>query len=131
MARIYIICPVKGITEEESKFLHKYVENLEKQGHKVHLPPRDTSQVDELKGYNICCRNFEAILDADEIHYYYNSSSTGSYFDFGISFYEFQLKKKPIKLINREAVLKAIKDGKKTRGLEFVALTIDEWNKPK
>jgi len=91
--RIFLICTVRlGVTE----FSEEYVSKLEKEGHQVHFPPRDTNQVDPLKGWNICKDNKRAIEDADEIHIIYNPKSQGVHFDMGVAF---ALSKK-VKLIN-------------------------------
>ena len=98
--RIFIITPVREITEDETQFLNNYIAQLESQGHKVHFPPRDTDQTDKV-GLDICTANREAIRLADEVHIYWNAKSEGSKFDFGMVF----MAEKPTTLINREAVL--------------------------
>jgi len=97
--KIFLICPVRGINEEEAQFLHDYLIKLENKGYKVHYPPRDTNQEDPI-GLNICSENRAAIRNADEIHIYYTSKSEGSKFDFGMVF----MAEKPLKLINRDKV---------------------------
>jgi hypothetical protein len=92
---IFIICPVREVTEEEKRQIEAHVFNLEMSGCKVHWPQRDTNQND-LVGLNICTQNKNAIINADEIHVYWNSKSTGSLFDFGMAF----SLGKPIRLIN-------------------------------
>ena len=113
---VFMICPVRGITEEESQFLQDYVADLESKGHKVHYPPRDTHQDDPV-GYNICRENRQAILDADEVHIYWNSSSSGSKMDLGMTF----MLEKPLKLINREQVQPT-----PHKSFENVVLKLDE-----
>ena len=97
--KIFMICPVRDISQAEEKFLHDYLSRLEEAGHKVHYPPRDTDQDDNV-GLRICSDNRAAIMDSDEIHIYYNPHSEGSKFDFGMVF----MADKPLKLINREDV---------------------------
>jgi len=82
---IFIICPVRNCTEEWKDGLSKYVTMLENQGHKVHYPPRDTNQNDNI-GYNICIQNKKAIEEADEIHIAWDGKSEGCLFDIGIAF---------------------------------------------
>ncbi len=84
---IFIICSVRNATEEYNKKLYAYVAELEAQGHRVHLPPRDTNQIDnETGGYRICNDNYMAIDKADEVHVSYNPVSTGTHFDLGVAF---------------------------------------------
>ena len=97
--RIFIICPVRGITEEEQSAIETYTRNMESEGHRVHWPPRDTNQEDSV-GYRICADNYNAIIDADEIHVWWNINSQGSLFDLGMAF---ALQKK-IHLINRDSI---------------------------
>ena len=99
--KIFVICPVRGITETEETAIEKYVLNLENAGHAVHWPPRNTDQNDAV-GLRICLDNLMAIEKADEIHIWWNSSSQGSVFDFGMAF---ALKKKII-LVNKGEVEK-------------------------
>jgi hypothetical protein len=93
--KIFLICTVRlGVTE----FSKKYVEKLESEGHKVHFPPRDTNQIDPLKGFNICIDNSKAIKESDEVHVIYNPKSQGIHFDLGVAW---ALGKK-IKVVNPE-----------------------------
>ncbi|MBD3249440.1 hypothetical protein GF336_05325 [Candidatus Woesearchaeota archaeon] len=99
--KIFMICPVRGITDEEAQFLQDYIVELESTGHKVHYPPRDTNQDDSI-GLNICSENRQAIKDSDEVHIYYNESSSGSKFDFGMTF----MVEKPLVFVNKDTVKK-------------------------
>ena len=94
--KIFVICPVRNLTEEESYIIKSHIIKLEKKGIKVHYPPRDTNQVDSI-GFRICTDNMVAIELADEIHVFWNGKSKGSMFDLGMAF---ALGKK-IKLINK------------------------------
>ena len=91
--KIFIICTVRGASEEYKKKLEDYVKKLEKDGHKVHLPHRDTNQ--NNNGINICLENAVAINNSDEVHIFYNPTSQGTHFDMGVSF----ALRKPIKII--------------------------------
>jgi hypothetical protein len=115
--KVFMICPVRNATDEEKEFLQNYMDTLESQGVQVHYPPRDTNQVDPEGGINICTENRAAIRAADEVHIYWNASSSGSGFDLGMTF---QIEK-PLKLINREYV-------KPTEGKSFqnVVLALDK-----
>lgn len=83
--KIFLICPVRGVTDEEKVATEKYVLDLETAGNKVHWPPRNTDQDDPV-GLRICQDNRQAIEDADEVHIWWNDKSQGSLFDFGIAF---------------------------------------------
>ena len=94
--KIFLICPVRGITEGEMISIERYVLDVERSGHhKVYWPPRDTNQND-LIGLRICGDNRQAIEDADEVHIWWDGKSQGSLFDLGMAF---ALKKK-IFLVN-------------------------------
>lgn len=81
---IFILSPVRKITTEWREGLLNYAHLLEKQGHKVHLPFRDTPQNDNT-GFGICQTNAMAIMDADEVHVAYDGISQWL-FDLGIAF---------------------------------------------
>lgn len=84
--KIFIICTVRGATDEYLKKLYDYVAKLEAEGHEVHLPPRDTNQEDDTGGYQICSDNKDGIVWSDEVHISYNEKSTGTHFDLGMAF---------------------------------------------
>ena len=126
---IFLICPVREMTDEEKEFLNRYMNILENRDHKVHFPPRDTNQVDQEGGINICSQNRIAIIRADEIHIYWNPKSQGSLFDVGMAFMALRLfKSKRIKIINRKDVEKIV-DEQKAKGIpksfEMVLLKLD------
>lgn len=98
--KVFMICPVRDITDEEKKFLINYKEKLKNNGCKVHYPPEDTNQNDPI-GLNICNENRAAILSADAIHMYHNPGSTGSVFDLGMTF----MAEKPLYIINTDSML--------------------------
>lgn len=80
--RVTIICSVRKGTPN---WLSHYVWELEKDGHNVYFPPRDTPQEDST-GLNICLRMCQQIRLADEVHICYDSDSQGIHFDMGIAF---------------------------------------------
>ncbi len=92
--KIFLICTIRTATEKDKKELWSYVNQLEKEGHEVHYPPRDTKQ--DQRGYEICRDNMRAIKNADEVHIVYNSRSSGTHFDMGIAF----AFKKTVKVVN-------------------------------
>lgn len=83
--RIFLICPVRGITNEERIATEAYVLALESSGNTVYWPPRNTNQDDPI-GLRICSDNRQAIKDADEVHVWWNGKSEGSFFDLGMTF---------------------------------------------
>lgn len=97
--RIFIICPVRLADEKTRKKLEEYTKKLESDGHKVHLPHRDTNQ--NTTEYNICNENMTAIKYADEVHIFYMKESTGIHFDMGVTF---ALNKKIVVVQNGEIV---------------------------
>ena len=82
--KIFIICSVRGASEEYREGLESYVEQLEERGYKVHLPHRDTNQ--QARGLDICKQNMEAIKASDEVHIFYKKGSEGTLFDMGVAF---------------------------------------------
>jgi hypothetical protein len=81
LKRIYIICPVRGLTEEEKIKILDYAFQKEKEGYIVRCPFRDTNQNDEI-GLRIVEEHEKDILWADEIHIFWNLQSQGSLWDF-------------------------------------------------
>lgn len=78
---IFMICSVRGATEEEIAAQRADVEKLETEGHKVHWPPRDTDQSDPV-GLRICQDNRQAIEACDVVRIRYKKVSIGSMFDY-------------------------------------------------
>lgn len=82
--KIFIICSVRGASDEYKRKLEEYVSKLELEGHIVHLPHRNTNQ--NARGIDICNQNAKAIENCDEVHIFYNSISQGTHFDMGVAF---------------------------------------------
>lgn len=96
MKKVFIICSVRGASNEYKEKLEKYVDTLEKSGVKVHLPHRDTNQ--SATGIEICNQNMDAIKQSDEVHIFYSKESQGTHFDMGVAF----AMNKKIKVIENE-----------------------------
>lgn len=88
---IYFICPVRKLEKlaktsiywkRVKEKIEADVENLEKQGHIVRYPRRDTEQDDEV-GLHIVEDHEDDIIWADQIRiWWYPKISEGSYFDY-------------------------------------------------
>ena len=103
---IFLICPVRGLTEEKKEQIGKLVSDLEAKGKTVYWPPRDTDQNDPV-GLRICGDNRRAIKRSKEVLVWYDENSTGSKFDLGITFGSY----KKVSLANPGDVIPT--DGKK------------------
>ena len=82
--KIFIICVVRIATPRDIKVLEDYVSMLEADGHKVHLPHRNTNQKGTSLEINM--QNMNAIKECDEVHVFYNTKSFGGHFDIGVAF---------------------------------------------
>ena len=82
--KVFVICSVRGMSEEYRQRLEGYVTKLEQSGCTVHLPHRDTKQ--DATGLAICEQNLNALAEADEVHIFYSKESQGTYFDMGAAF---------------------------------------------
>jgi hypothetical protein len=94
--RVYLILPVRNCSAEIQQFAENYVAQLESNGIKVHYPPRDVNQSEDGIGLQICKAHRSAMLKCDEVHIIWDSSSTGSHFDFGMVFMLNAFRKCPI-----------------------------------
>jgi nucleoside 2-deoxyribosyltransferase len=92
MRKTFLICPVRGHSQNETK---EIVKKLEADGWAVHWPPRDTDQTDPV-GLAICEQNRQAILESDMVHIIWNGESQGCLFDMGMAF----MLKKPITILS-------------------------------
>ena len=72
--KIFLISPVRNVKSETQKKIAEYITSLEAVGHQIHWP---------TGGYEICRTNFTGILEADEVHIWYDETSNGSKFDMG------------------------------------------------
>ncbi len=91
---IYIICPVRNVTEEQKKEIEEYVAKLEAEGYKVHYPPRDVNQNSE-SGIGIIMGHKEAMEKVDRVDIFWDKTSSGSHFDLGMAI----MANKNIKLV--------------------------------
>jgi nucleoside 2-deoxyribosyltransferase len=82
---IFLICPVRSISDEYLDGIKSQVDYLESLGNEVYWPYRDTNQ-DDLTGYNICISNKEAIERCDVVYVIWDGKSQGCLFDLGMAF---------------------------------------------
>jgi hypothetical protein len=98
-----IICPVRSATKKQKDFLEEFLAQADDILEEVHYPPRDTNQIDDTGGMNICWENIYAIQKADIVFIYWDPTSKGSHFDLGAVYSEFMKyklgKRKPISIV--------------------------------
>jgi nucleoside 2-deoxyribosyltransferase len=82
--KVFLICSVRGVAEEQRLVQEEYVKMLELSGYVVHYPPRDTNQ--KGSSIEVNTQNVNAIKSADEVHVWYNPNSIGTHFDLGATF---------------------------------------------
>lgn len=83
--QVYLICPVRRADPAARPLVESYVSGLEAAGHRVHFPPRDVDQEDPT-GEAICAAHFAAMRAADEVHVFWDRTSSGSHFDLGMAY---------------------------------------------
>lgn len=97
LMNIYVICPVREATEDQTSEMEKYVRNLENEGHSVHFPPKSVSQNDTE--VNICRFHAEAMMTADRVDIFWDVESSGSHFDAGMMYILFMMKDIGVNLV--------------------------------
>lgn len=87
MKNIFLICPVRNATEEQIKRMRDYISKVKANGDNIYYPNDDNAfeHTDDV-GYIICDENRRALLQADEIHIFWDKTSSGSLFDLGMAF---------------------------------------------
>lgn len=83
--KVYILSPVRNVTQEQQDTINEHVNQLNLQGHEVYLPIRDVNQEDPT-GFDICSSHYLNMLNADRVDVFWDISSTGSHFDLGMAF---------------------------------------------
>lgn len=86
--KIFMISPVREISDPLKDAIANQVNYYESLGHDVYWPHRDTNQSPEVneKSYQICRANKVAIENADEVYIIWDGKSQGCLFDLGIAF---------------------------------------------
>lgn len=85
MRSMYVICPVRNANPDITRAIREYVWKFRGWGWKVHFPPDDVDQNDPT-GEGICDAHLAAMLDADEVHVFWDEASKGSHFDLGMAY---------------------------------------------
>lgn len=93
--KIFLISPVAKSTDTNNNQVSQYVYKLERDGHEVHWPLRDTNQNDNI-GNKVTSQNANAIRSADEVHIWYTQDSKGTHFDLGMAW----ILNKPLVIAN-------------------------------
>ncbi len=83
--KIYIICPVRGVSDEKQSVIDSYASGMEDDGHEVHNPKYAVEQDDDT-GYGICKGHLEGMRSCDEVVVFYDETSKGSFFDLGMAY---------------------------------------------
>jgi len=102
--KIYIICPVRKLTDPEKEIVLAYVEKKEREGFIVRCPLRDTNQIDEIGLRIVTEHEINDIIWADEIHIWWNPTSEGSLWDFAQARMASYFQEKKIVLINVDEI---------------------------
>lgn len=123
---VFLISPVRDINPETLAKITEYVATLEYHGKKVYWPYRDTDQNDPV-GIRICYDNFSNIIEAHEIHIWYDQKSQGSIFDCGGVFMLLVLRRhKKLVIANKDEVEQHAVPGKKSFENVLLALNCGE-----
>jgi nucleoside 2-deoxyribosyltransferase len=85
MTSVYIICAVRNATPERVAHIRAYADRLRGDGYAVHFPPDDAPQ-DDPTGAAICHTHLVAMERADEVHVFWDVTSSGSHFDLGMAY---------------------------------------------
>lgn len=104
--KIFVICPVRNVKPKINKKIAAHVAKLEAEGHEIYWPYRDNPyQKTDSVGTQIIAFNRVLMCRADEVHIWYEKTSTGSIFDIGMFFALVYNNFKKFVIINRENVV--------------------------
>ena len=81
--KVYILCPVREASNEQKIEIEDYIYSLKEAGHEVHSF-QDVNQNDPT-GYTIVKGHLEGMRECDEVHVFWDVSSSGSHCDFGMA----------------------------------------------
>ena len=84
--RVYVICPVRRISDNQRADVLAHVSMLEDKGHIVFVPFRDNVAETPENGLLVCRNNRAALEEAEAILVFWDPMSAGSIFDLGMAF---------------------------------------------
>jgi len=84
--RVAMICPVRNINQEQKERIDNFINKQKEKKKPVYCPIYHTNQNDS-KGLTICRTNGTAIMNAGKIQFYFDPTSNGSWFDFGMAYF--------------------------------------------
>lgn len=96
---IYMVTPVRLANDDERAAMLAYAQQLEAEGHTVHLPHRDVDQRNDDGGTRICRRHRVAMAQANEVHIWVRPDGTiseGEHFDAGMAYMMALLREEPV-----------------------------------
>lgn len=82
--KIYLICPVRKISEPFKENVLNYVKFLQSQNHEVYCPLLNTEQ--EAGELAICQKNLNNMRRADIVYFTWDGKSESCIFDLGMAF---------------------------------------------
>ncbi|OGD30898.1 hypothetical protein A2833_03125 [Candidatus Azambacteria bacterium RIFCSPHIGHO2_01_FULL_44_55] len=92
--KIFVICPVRNVSKKVRNKIDGYVYYMESNGYEVYWPDQDNPyQNTDRVGFLICDYNRERMLEADEVHIWYDKNSIGFVFDLGMFFIILRLQR--------------------------------------
>ena len=81
--KVYILCPVRNVEEDQKKEIEDYIDTLKASLVSVHSY-QDVNQNDKT-GYGIIMGHLEGMKNCDEVHVFWDVSSSGSHCDLGMA----------------------------------------------
>lgn len=99
--KIFLISPVRYLSDDKKLFIDGYANKKKNEGYNIHVPYLNTRQTDLFGGYAICKQNALAMASSSEVDIYYDKDSFGSVFDLGVAY----ALHKPLKIINKHDVI--------------------------
>ena len=81
--KVYILCPVRKMTDDEKEIVEKYIDEMSKE-FEVHSYKNVEQNC--KTGSSIVLAHQKALEECDEVHVFWNCESTGSHFDLGMAY---------------------------------------------
>ena len=83
MSKIYILCPVRNVSAIQKAKIESYIDQLKEEGNQVHSF-QNVNQ-DDPTGYGIVMGHLGGMKECDEVHVFWDVSSSGSHCDLGMA----------------------------------------------